>query len=302
MRNKVKQKRLRRVMLAVSGADKNRIEKAVASRADEVFCDLEDSVPPEANQKSRARQTIATALNQLEWKHKTRSVRINALETPYWQEDVETLLKTSGDNLDCLIVPKVHSPKEIKKIEKLLSKLEKKLNLKSSIGLACLIETIEGIENSALLAQSSPRIEALIFGAGDFAAQMGMRLDIPHQGDPLYYPRFKLVAAARLAGIDAIDSPFFDFQDEAGYTRACDHAAALGFDGKMIIHPAQIEIGLKAFTPAIEAIDKARKITAAYKKAQQEGIGSIAFQGEMIDVATAKIYQNLIDKAELCGL
>lgn len=297
-----KKKPLYRVLLAVGGADKNRIEKAAASLADVVFCDLEDAVAPAPNQKALAREITCAALNDLNWGNKTLAVRINGLDTPFWQADIEFLLKNSGEKINQLIVPKVNSSKEIHKVEKLLTKLEKKLKLKNTLALACLIETIEGLENSHALASCSPRIETLIFGAGDFAAQMGMKLALAQGRDFLYYPRFKLVAAARLAGLDVIDAPFFDFKDEAGFTQACRYAAALGFDGKMVIHPAQIEAGLKTFTPSQEEVARARKVVAAYAQAQKEGSGAIAIDGEMIDVATAKLYQNTIDKAVLCGL
>ena len=301
---------MRRAVLAVGGGDRARIEKAVASKADEVFCDLEDAVAP--NEKARARHCVALALQQLDWGEKVRAVRINGLASPWWQEDIDTLLKEAGNDLDSIIVPKVGCAQEVIKIDKALRVLERKLKRTTPIGLELLIETLEGVENISAITKASKRIEALIFGAGDFAASMGMKLELPHQGDLLYYPRFKLVAAARVAAaraaaraataavgtLDVIDSPFFDFKDNQGLKKACTHAAAMGFDGKMAIHPAQLETCIKVFTPSKKEIERAQKIVQAYKEAQKQGTGAIAVDGEMIDVATARLYQNVLDKAK----
>lgn len=291
---------LRRVLLAVGGADGARIKKAALSAADAVFCDLEDGVA--VAQKAAARGVVVRAMRELTWGTKGRLVRINGLDTLHWQEDLEAVLRGAGDVLDGFIVPKVNRAADVLRVEKELKKLEKKFGVKKPVAMECLIESAEGVEQAAEIAVASPRVVSLIFGAADFAASLGMKPTLKHFGDLFSYPRFKLVAAARAAGIAVLDSPFFDFKDDAGFAKACSHAAAMGFDGKMIIHPAQIKTGLKVFTPTKKEIAFARKVVTAYQKAMAEGTGVIAVEGEMIDVATAKLYQNILDKAEAFSL
>lgn len=297
-------KKLRRLILAVPGDDKKKIEKAAGLALDEVFCDLEDAVSP--NKKEEAREITASALNNFNWGSTIRAVRINGFETQWWQEDITSLLNFAGNNLDSVIAPKINNAKEVKKIDKLLTKLEKKNNIKKTIGLEILIETLEGLENIAMIAQSSARIETLIFGGGDFGANMQMRLGasefINNSNDLLYYPRFKIIAAARKTNLDAIDAPFFNFKDEKGLAQAAHYAVSFGFAGKLIIHPAQVEGVLKYFTPSAKEIAQARKIIETYKTAQDKGYGVISVDGQMIDVATARFHQNIVDKAKLLGL
>lgn len=297
--------RLRRCQLAVPGSSSKMLAKAAASRADYVFCDLEDAVAPSA--KPGARQTIVEALNTLDWGTKTRCVRINDVTTPWCFEDIISIVDGARHNVDVIMLPKAMRASDVRFVDLLLSQLEAKLGMSKRIGIEALIEEVEALQNVEEISRASPRLEALIFGMGDYAASQGLDIreiggDSGYPGDVFHYPRWRITMAARAAGLDAIDGPFASFQNEAGYRTECKRALALGMVGKWAIHPAQIEPALEIFSPRAEDVALARELAAAYEKAVAEGLGSVNVRGMMVDAASIRLLANTLKKADLIGM
>ena len=297
--------RLRRSQLAVPGSSSKMLAKAAASAADHVFCDLEDAVAPSA--KPGARATIVEALNTLDWGKKTRCVRINDVTTPWCFEDIITIVEGARDNVDVIMLPKATRARDVQFVDLLLSQLEAKLGLGKRIGIEALIEEVEALQNVEEISRASPRLEALIFGMGDYSASQGLDVreiggDTGYPGDIFHYPRWRITMAARAAGIDAVDGPYVKFHDEAGYRTECKRALALGMAGKWAIHPAQIAPALEIFSPRPEDVALAREMAAAYEKAKAEGVGSVNIRGMMVDAASIRLLSNTLKKADLIGM
>lgn len=298
--------RLRRSQLAVPGSSEKMLGKGAASAADHVFCDLEDAVAPSA--KESARHQIVDALNNLDWGKKTRCVRVNDTTTQWCYEDIITVVEGAGENLDTIMVPKVMDGADVLFADKLISQLEQKLNLKKRIGLEVLIEEVEALQNVEEIATASPRLEAMIFGMGDYSASMGVDMreiggaNASYPGDIWHYARFKITVAARAAGIDAVDGPYANFKDDDGFRVECKRANTLGMVGKWAIHPAQIEPALETFSPRDKDVAMAREMAEVYAKAEAEGLGSVNHKGMMVDAASIRLLNNIIKKADLIGM
>jgi len=296
--------RLRRSQLSVPGSSEKMIAKAATSDADHVFLDLEDAVAPSA--KPGARKTIVEGLNSLDWGKKTRCVRINDVTTPWCYEDIIEVVEGAGKNLDTIMLTKAMRAADVQFVELLLNQMEAKLKLGRPIGIEVLIEEAAGLQNVEAIAASSPRLEALIFGMGDYSASQQMNLrgwgSDGYPGDIFHYPRFRIAMAARAAGLDPVDGPYANFRNEEGYRREAKWAHMLGFVGKWAIHPAQIAPALEVFSPTTEDVTRARELADAYDKALAEGIGSVNVNGTMVDAASIRIIMNTVRKAELIGL
>lgn len=298
-------KRARRSELAVPGSSEKMMAKAAASKADLVFLDLEDAVAP--NTKVRARSMIVDALKELDWSGKTTCVRINDLGTEWAYEDIISVVEGAHAHLDLLMIPKVLRGSDVIFVDTLLSQMEKKLKTSRRIGIEVLIEEVEAMMNVEEIARSSQRLEALIYGVGDYSASQGIDLasiggPTGYPGDMWHYGRHKITIAARVNGLDAIDGPIGNFKDIAAYAEECRRARLVGMVGKWAIHPAQIDPALEAFTPSQAAVDAARAMTKAYREAEEKGLGAITYNGEMIDAATVRIVKNVIDMADRIGM
>lgn len=298
--------RLRRSELSTPASNPGMIEKAAGSAADLVFLDLEDSVAP--MEKVAARDNVVRGLTTLDWGTKTRAVRINSLDTHWAYEDIIHIAEEAGEHLDIMIVPKVMSAEDVRWVDVLLSQIEMKLGREHKIGLEVLIEEVQAMTNVVEIAAATPRLEALIFGPGDYSASQGVRssavggVSDDYPGDIWHYARNQVVVAARAAGIDAVDGPFADFRDADGYSRECTRAATLGFVGKWAIHPSQIELANEGFSPTQNQVDRARKMIAAYAEAEAKGLGAVAVDGIMVDAASARLWRNVTSKADLIGM
>lgn len=303
--------RVRRSELSTPGHSTKMIAKAAASDADLVFLDLEDAVAPSA--KPAARKNIVAALNELDWGTTTRSYRINSVDTPWCHDDVIEVVTGAGANIDVLIVPKIKGPRDVWFVDDLLTQLERKLGLEvGRIGIEVLIEEVQALQTVDEIATSSPRLEALILGVGDLSASQGMRSvhigvtdgdeAFRYPGDIWHYARHRMVVAARSAGIDAIDGPYANFANPAGYEKSAATFAMLGGVGKWCIHPSQIEIANQVFAPTREEIDEALAAIQAVQDAEQRGLGAANFNGVMIDAATTRLFQVTADRARQCGL
>ena len=296
--------RLRRSQLSVPGVSEKMIAKACASDADHVFLDLEDAVAP--SMKPSARKTIVEALNGLDWGRKTRCVRINDVTTEWCFEDIIEVVEGAGKNLDTIMLTKAMRAADVQFVDLLLSQLEAKLKLAQPIGIEVLIEEAAGLQNVESIAAASPRLEALIFGMGDYSASQQMNLrgwgGDGYPGDVFHYPRFRIAMAARAARLDPVDGPYANFRNEDGYRREARMAFMLGFAGKWAIHPAQIGPALEIFSPGADEVARARELAAAYDRALSEGLGSVNVDGTMVDAASIRIVMNTVRKAELIGM
>ena len=297
--------RLRRCELSTPGSNEKMIEKALGTDADVVFLDLEDAVAP--NQKVEARGKVIQALKILNWGKKTRAIRMNNIETEYAYQDVIEVVEKAGEYLDLIIIPKVKAARDIFWVDTLLTQIETRLKRQRKIAFECLIEEVQALINVEEIAKSSPRLEAIIFGPGDFSASQGVRMGTiggsvtTYPGDIWHYARSKIVVAARAAGIDAIDGPYADFRNPDGYREEATRSVTMGFTGKWAIHPSQIEIANEIYSPTKEEVDRARRLEDAYAKAEGR-IGSGYVRRRMIDAASVRIIRNVIEKANLIGM
>jgi citrate lyase subunit beta / citryl-CoA lyase len=301
----VPEPRARRSELATPASSERMCEKAARSGADLVFLDLEDACAPLA--KEGARSTAVAALTGLDWGRTVRAVRINGLETPWCHGDVIDVVTGARHALDVLIVPKVRSARDVWWVDVLLTQLEAKLALERRIALEVLIEDAEGLANVVEIARASERLEALIFGAGDLSASLHARVDGnfepagEYPGDFWHFARAQVVTAARIAGIDAIDSPHPAYRDLDGFRRSAVHASLLGFDGKWAIHPDQVPIANEVFSPTPQEVEEARATMEAYRKAEAEGVGAIGRDGRLVDAAHMRLAANVLHRASLAA-
>jgi citrate lyase subunit beta / citryl-CoA lyase len=297
--------RLRRCQLSVPGSSEKMMHKAAALGVDFVFLDLEDAVAP--SEKRGARAKIVEALNTLDWGRTTRCVRINDLTTEYAYEDIIAVVEGARENLDVLMLPKAMSAADVQFVDKLLSMMEKKLGLQKRIGIDVLIEEVEAMVQVEQIAASTPRLECLIFGMGDYSASQGISLrDIGgpsgYPGDIWSYQRHKLTIAARAHRLDAVDGPFADFRAPDDFREECKRAMTLGMVGKWAIHPSQVALAQEAFSPKAEDVARARQMIRAYDEALAQGLGAVQYEGKMIDIASVRIVRNLVDRADRIGM
>ena len=292
--------RLQRSELAVPGSSPKMFEKALNSAADYIFLDLEDAVSP--NDKLTARANVIKALNEINWKEKgkTISVRINSLDTHYMYRDLVELVEESGEKIDTILVPKAGTASDVYMVDCLLTQIETNKKLKNKIGIECLIETALGMSNIKEIATSSERLEALHFGVADYAASLRARttviggLNPDYPGDQWHHGLSELVVTCRAYGLRAIDGPFGDFNDPDAYIDAAKRGAAIGIEGKWAIHPSQIELANKVFSPPKDEVDKAKRILDELEKAAKEGKGAAQLDGRMIDAASARMAENIV--------
>lgn len=298
--------RLRRSELSVPASNPIMVGKAIASAADLVFLDLEDAVAPALKESSRA--NVVAALKDPAWGRKLRAVRVNAAETKWAHDDVIEVVEQAGEFLDVIILPKVKAPRDVWFFDTLLAQLEIKLKLKKKIGLEALIEETAALARVEDIAACCPRLEAIILGFGDLSASQGVRAALAEEdaanrypGDPWHFARSRMIVAARAAGIDAIDGPFANYRDPQGYRREAVWAATLGAVGKWAIHPSQIDIANDVFAPTPQEIDLARQMCEAYAVAERAGDGAAGAGGVLIDAATVRIHEAVIERARLTG-
>jgi citrate lyase subunit beta / citryl-CoA lyase len=218
------------------------------------------------------------------------------------------VVTAAREALDVIIVPKARSGRDVWWVDTLLTQLEETLGLTKRIGLEVLIEETEGLENVGEIVRASDRLEAVIFGAGDFSASQGARVDVnfdpvvPYPGDIWHYARARIIVAARSAGIDAIDAPFPNFTAPDAYRAAAEAASAQGYVGKWAIHPSQIGIANEVFSPTAAEIAHAEAVVGAYREAEAAGRGATSLDGMLVDAAHLRHSETIARKAALLGL
>jgi citrate lyase subunit beta/citryl-CoA lyase len=292
-------------MLYVPASRPEMIEKAARSGADAVCLDLEDAVAPD--QKEASRGNVVRALASLDFGPRTRSVRINGLDTAWADADLLEAIGPAGAAVDLVMLPKARGPDDVRYLDTMLTRIEAKTAIGHRIGIEVQIETAAGFVWLREIAAASDRTESLIFGSGDYAASLRMPLanigeadeyDAAYPGHRWHAVMHGIVATARAFGLRAIDGPYAAFADQAGLARACRVARALGFDGKQCIHPSQLGPVNAAFAPSGAEVAWARAVVAAYDAATAAGRGAIAVEGRMVDAANIRMAQTTLRQAE----
>ena len=295
--------RLTRSQLFVPASKPAMIRKAAASAGDAVCIDLEDSVTPAEKEPSRA--NVIGALKEIDFGHRVRMFRINALDTPFAYRDLVDVVEAAGDRIDVVMIPKVGSARDLQFVDTLLTQIEAHIRMSRPIGLEAQIETASGFIHAAEIASASPRLEALIFGAGDYAASMHIpsaaigeadEHDEIYPGHRWHAVMHTIVAAARANDLRCLDGPYAGYSDETGLARACRIALAIGFDGKQCIHPAQLAAVNATFTPSLEEVTKAGAVLKAYEAAAAAGQGAATHDGRMIDAANLRMARTILER------
>jgi malyl-CoA/(S)-citramalyl-CoA lyase len=299
--------RLTRSYLAVPAHRSRLVQNAAASAADAVFMDLEDAVPPA--EKAAALEAAAAALTAHDWGQKTVAVRLNAIDSPSIQNEIERL--GGIKRLNAFIIPKAEAVADITKIGRWITDAAGTRDEPAEMEL--LIETARGLINVEALAACDPLVTALHLGVGDFAASIGARsAEIGaspsgyrhvgsaadgHPATPLdlfAYPMMRLLVAARAFGLRAIDGPCGAFRDAIATASSAAKAAAMGYDGKQVIHPSQIDATRDAFVPSDEELAYARRVIAALEEAERNGQAAVTVDGKMVDYANIRMIRRLM--------
>ena len=295
--------RLQRSELAVPGSQPAMFRKAFEGDADYVF--LDPRMRLRRRTRSRRAPTSSRRCSELDWRGsgKTVSVRINGIDTHYMYRDVVDVVEQAGHRLDTILVPKVGVPADLYMVDAMLTQIEEARKIPHRIGIEALIETALGMANVEAIAQSTRRLETLHFGVADYAASCRARtvniggLNPDYPGDQWHAALSRMVVACRAYGLRAIDGPFGDFNDPDGYVLAARRAAALGLEGKWAIHPRQIALANDGFSPRPEEVARAERILVALDEAAREGRGAAQLDGRLIDAASARMAQNVVQMA-----
>ncbi len=306
-----RQTRSRRSCLAVPGSNPKMIDKARGLGSDQVFLDLEDACAPLA--KPGARKIIVDALNEGGWGDKVRVVRVNDWTTEWTYRDVTEVVEGAGANLDCIMLPKVQTPQQVVALDLLLTQIEKTMGYEvGKIGIEAQIENALGLINVNEIATASPRVETIIFGPADFMASINMKsLVVGEQppgydvGDAYHYILMQILMAARAHDKLAIDGPYLQIRDVDGFRRVGGRSAALGFDGKWVLHPGQVDAANEVYSPKQEDFDHAELILDAYDFYTSEAggkRGAVMLGDEMIDEASRKMALVIASKGRAAGM
>lgn len=293
---------IRRSELTCPGHSLKMMGKAAASEADEVILDLEDACA--VSQKVAARATVTEALRTLDFGGRVRAFRANSIRTRFFYRDLIEVVEAAGAHLDVVVLPKVEGPADVTFADRLLTQVEQNMGLPlGRIRLEVLIESAAGVIHAHPIACASPRLASLIFGIADYAGDVGARELGDEQFAVYHYPKAKIIAAARAAGIDAIDNVTLKFRDLEQCARDAGRAAQLGFDGKWAVHPDQVPIINRAFTPSAAEIARAQEIVELYRRADLDrGLGAIVYHDEMVDAATLRVEWKKLAIARKAGL
>jgi malyl-CoA/(S)-citramalyl-CoA lyase len=309
--------RLQRSELAVPATSPRFFAKAAAGPADTLFLDLEDAVAPA--QKDQARTQAIEALQQVDWGRKTVAVRVNGLDTPWALQDIVDVAR-HAPRLDLILLPKTGSGFDVRFVDQLLTLIERETGRTKRVGIEVLIETAMGVANVEEIAQASDRLEAMIFGVGDYTVDMRTHDRVfgrpseryamltgadaggarqRHWNDQWHFAMARIATACRAWGLRPIDGPFTDFADADGYRNSAQRAQALGFEGKWAIHPSQVELANEVFSPSTEDLEWAAHITELLERTTQGGQGAVGAKGVLIDMAHLKLANSITGRQAL---
>lgn len=308
--------RLYRSKLFVPGSKPELFAKIFAKANPDCIClDLEDAVAPA--DKPRARENVVRALNEIDFKDKFVTARINGLDTPWCYKDVIALVEEGGERLDAIMIPKVGQGADVYAIDMLMTQASLAAGRRKQIGLEVIIESAAGLEHVEAISAASPRMQTVHFGAADYAASTGMRTTniggsnadytvltdadasgkrAAHWGDLWHYPLMRIVAAARLNGLVPIDGPFGNYSDPEGFRSQAMRTAVMGFEGKWAIHPGQVALANEIYTPPAAEVEKAEGILKAMAEAQASGSGAVTYKGGLVDRASVRQAEVIVQK------
>jgi len=287
--------RLRRTMMFVPGNNPAMMSDAHIYGPDSIMLDLEDSVT--MAEKDTARLLVYNALKSVDYGETEMVVRINPLNTPYGKKDIEAVVKAG---VHVIRMPKTETAEEVKEVEREIEKVEKEIGCLGRTKIMAAIESTLGVVNAYAIATASPRMMGIALGAEDYSANL--KTQRTPGGDELRLARETIVVAARAAGIDALDTVYSNLNDMETFRKEVEFIKRLGFDGKSIINPRQIEVVNEVFAPTEKDIEKARTIVAAIKEAEKKGSGVIAVNGKMVDRPVVIRAQRVIDLALASGI
>ncbi|MGD9894899.1 MAG: CoA ester lyase [Dehalococcoidia bacterium] len=294
---------VRRSELTLPGHMMKFLEKAASSEADEIMADCEDACPLSAK-GDEVRGVIVEAFTTLDWGTKFVTFRPNNTQSPFFEGDLEHVVKGAVDKFHGVIIPKTFQPWQIEKVDELLTKFEAQSGWKTKIQIEALIETAQAVENAYQIATASDRMASLIFGIADYAADIGVGDAYTDQNIRFLYAKQRVINAAKAAGLDAIDNVHLQLRDLDALRRYSTESAGYGFDGRWALTPNHLEIINEVYTPSADQIEHAKKVVELYEQADTEQkLGAIVDpdNGEMIDEATIKIAFKLLLKGYKAG-
>lgn len=306
-----RRQRLQRSELAVPATSERFFAKAAAGPADVIFIDLEDAVAD--SHKLEARTKAIKAINEIDWGKKTVAVRVNGLDTPWGLRDILEVV-TECPRLDMVLLPKAGTAFDVQFVAQILIAIEREKSREKKIGIEVLIETSQGVAHAEEIAASSDRLEAMIFGVGDYTVDMRTNdvvfgtpseryaiLTSPdaqgvrqrHWNDQWHFALARIANACRAHGVRAIDGPFTDYGDAEGYRASATRSVALGFEGKWAIHPTQVAIANEVYSPSASQLEWADKVLGVLDAAAAAGNGAVGEKGVLIDLAHSKLARSL---------
>lgn len=289
-------RKLRRTMMYIPGNNPGMIREGHIYGSDSLMFDLEDSVS--LKEKDAARFLVYNALKTIDYEGTETVVRVNGLDTPFGRDDFEAIVRAKPD---IIRLPKTEKPEDIIEADKLISEIETKVGMEvGTVKLMAAIESALGIINAYDIAKASPRLIAIAIGAEDFVTDM--KTTRSKDGVELMMARSQVLLAARAAGIYALDTVFSDINDEEGFINEVKHIKQLGFDGKSVIHPKQIESVHRIYTPSNKEIEKSIRVLNAIEEAERNGSGIIALDGKMIDGPIVERARRVIELAIATGI
>ena len=287
---------MRRSLLFLPGNTPNMLINGSCLGSDAVIFDLEDAVSPA--EKDAARILVRNTMTYMDFRGCETIVRINGIDTPYWQEDLDEVLPCRPN---LILLPKTGTAADVQTADAYMTQVEQRLGLApNTVGLVALIETALGVENAFAIASASPRVTALFLGAEDLTADLQCKRT--KESREIEYARTRLVVAARAAGVDVYDTPFTDVNDDEGIEVDALHAKALGFTGKASISPRHVEVINRVFSPSQADIDYAYEVMEAIRIGKEQGKGAVALRGKMIDAPIVARAQRTIAMAQEMGL
>ncbi|MBD9200299.1 MAG: citrate (pro-3S)-lyase subunit beta [Prevotella sp.] len=287
--------RLRRTMMFVPGNNPGMMQDAFIYGPDSIMLDLEDSVT--MAEKDTARLLVYNARKTIDYGTTEMVVRVNPLSTPYGKKDIEAVVKAG---VDVVRMPKTETADEVREMEAEIERVEKEIGCLGRTKIMAAIESALGVVNAYAIATASKRMMGIALGAEDYCANL--KTQRTPEGIELLLARQTIVVAARAAGIDALDTVYSNLNDMETFRKEVEQIHKMGFDGKSIINPRQIDIVNEVFTPSQKAIDKAMAVVGAIKEAEKRGSGVIALNGKMVDRPVVLRAQRTIDLAVAAGV
>ncbi|MGI5060441.1 HpcH/HpaI aldolase/citrate lyase family protein [Treponema denticola] len=284
----------RRSMLFMPGNNPGMLVSADILGADSIIYDLEDAVSLE--EKDSARTLVRNALSFLKFTHSEITVRINPIDSPYWEKDLEAIIPVLPDGI---VIPKA-SVDAVHSVEQKINEIKKAHNITKNFSFLMLVESARGIMDVNSIAKASSLIQGLLLGGEDYSVDMGIQRT--RLSKELEYARFSLTTAAHAYGLDSLDTPFTDVEDFEGLRLDTAFSKSIGFSGRLVINPRQVEEIHKIFSPSSAEIERAEAILQAAEEAKQKGLGVFSFKGKMVDLPVIKRAQALYDSAKNWGL